>query len=342
MPGTNGGSYEEYIMSILKNVKSIFPGFLVTFLVAISAKFLSNNYGAPTILFAILLGMSLHFLYTETLCEKGIDFASKYLLQLGIILLGFGVTWQQIVKIGFKPLSIVLSGIILTVLIGPILARLLNRGWRIGILTSAAVAICGASAALAISSILPKNKFSEQNTLFTIVSVTTLSTLTMIVYPLLVRYLNMDDFSAGVFLGASIHDVAQVVGAGYGISKTAGDTATLIKMVRVASLFPIVLILLFFLQKRPQSGALTNLPIPFFIVGFLMTMFFNSTENFPENLKFFFLDLSAWCIALAISAIGMKTALSSLRHVGYQAILLIVFESIFLMTFVLVCVLNLI
>ena len=329
-------------MSIFKNVKSIFPGFLVTFLVAISAKFLSNYYGAPTILFALLLGMSLHFLYTETLCEKGIDFASKYLLQLGIILLGFGVTWQQIVKIGFKPLSIVLCAIIFTILLGPILAKFLNRGWRIGVLTSSAVAICGASAALAISSILPKNKFSEQNTLFTIVSVTTLSTLTMIVYPLLVRYLNMDDFSAGVFLGASIHDVAQVVGAGYGISKTAGDTATLIKMVRVASLFPIVLILLCFLQKRPKSGALTKVPIPFFIVGFLMTIFLNSTGNFPESLKIIFLDISAWCIALAISAIGMKTALSSLRYVGYQAILLIVLESIFLMTFVLVCVLNLI
>jgi len=327
-------------MDILKNLRSIFPGLLVTFLVAISAKFLANNYGGPTILFALLLGMSLHFLYTETLCQQGIDFASRYLLQLGIILLGFGVTWQQILKIGFKPLSIVLSGIILTLLVGPILAKLLNRGWRIGILTSGAVAICGASAALAISSILPKNKFSEQNTLFTIVSVTTLSTLTMIVYPLLVRYLNMDDFSAGVFLGASIHDVAQVVGAGYGISKSAGDTATLIKMVRVASLFPIIIILLCILQKRPNSGTFTDVPIPFFILGFIITIFLSSTGNFPENFKFFFLDISAWCIALAISAIGMKTALSSLRNVGYQAILLILIESIFLMTFALVCVLN--
>ena len=327
-------------MSILENIKSIFPGVLVSILVGISAKFLSNNYGGPTILFALLLGMILHFLYAETLCEKGIDFVSKYLLQLGIILLGFGVTWQQVAKIGFGPLSIVLSGIIFTILVGPILAKILNRGWRIGILTSGAVAICGASAALAISSVLPKNKFSEQNTLFTIVSVTTLSTLTMIVYPLLVRYFNMDDFSAGVFLGASIHDVAQVVGAGYGISKTAGDTATLIKMVRVAALFPIVLILLCFLPKRPKSGALKKVPIPFFIVGFLMAIFLNSAENFPESLKFFFLDISAWCIILAISAIGMKTALSSLRHVGYQAILLIVIESLFLMTFVLICVLN--
>ena len=79
-------------MSILENIKSIFPGVLVSLLVGISAKFLSNNYGGPTILFALLLGMILHFLYAETLCEKGIDFVSKYLLQLGIILLGFGVT----------------------------------------------------------------------------------------------------------------------------------------------------------------------------------------------------------------------------------------------------------
>ena len=316
-------------------LKIFFPGLLAAVTVAIASQFLSNYYNSPTMLFALLLGMAFHFLYDETVCCPGIEFASKNILQVGVALLGLGVTLEQVLSIGIMPLAIVLIAILMTLVSGPLLARLLNRGWRLGLLTSGAVAICGASAALAIASVLPKNEFSERNTIFTVISVTTLSTLAMIFYPMLVFYLDLDDFSAGVFIGATIHDVAQVIGAGYSISETAGDTATLVKMIRVAFLVPIVILFTLMFRKKNKVSAGAKIPVPFFVIGFVALILIGSFEGFPDALRTYILDISNWCLVTAIAAIGMKTALGSLKDVGAQAIVLICVETIILATFVL-------
>ena len=316
-------------------IRILLPGLLAVVTVAIASRFLSNYYGSPTMLFALLLGMGFHFLYSETVCCPGIEFASKNILQLGVALLGLGVTLDQVFSIGLLPLAIVSLAILLTIISGPLLARLLNRGWRLGLLTGGAVAICGASAALAIASVLPKNEFSERNTLFTVISVTTLSTVAMIFYPMLVYYLEMDDFAAGVFIGATIHDVAQVIGAGYSISETSGDTATLVKMVRVASLVPIVIVFTVIFRKKNSSLTQSKISIPFFVIGFVSLILVGSLEGFPAAVKIYVLDVSNWCLVTAISAIGMKTALGSLKKVGAQAIILICAETVFLAIIVL-------
>ena len=325
--------FEQYFVP--HRIKILFPGLLAVVTVAIASQFLSNYYGSPTMLFALLLGMGFHFLYDETVCCPGIEFASKNVLQVGVALLGLGVTVEQVLSIGIVPLAIVLIAILLTIISGPLLARLLNRGWRLGLLTSGAVAICGASAALAIASVLPKNEFSERNTIFTVISVTTLSTLAMIFYPMLVYYMKLDDFSAGVFIGATIHDVAQVIGAGYSISETAGDTATLVKMIRVASLVPIVILFTLMFRKKNRTSEDPKIPIPFFVIGFVALILIGSLQGFPDALRIFILDISSWCLVTAISAIGMKTALGSLKSVGAQAIILICVETVLLAFFVL-------
>jgi uncharacterized integral membrane protein (TIGR00698 family) len=246
-------------MSLFQDVKShqiqdrlklLFPGVLAAVTVAIASRFLADHYASPIMLFALLIGMAFHFLYQDKICCHGIDFASKNVLQFGVALLGLGVTIDQVVSIGIVPLVVVMFTIFLTLIAGPLLARFFKRGWRLGLLTSGAVAICGASAALAIASVLPKNEFSERNTIFTVISVTTLSTMAMIFYPMIVYFMEMDDFAAGFFIGATIHDVAQVIGAGYSISETAGDTAAIVKMVRVAMLVPIVMALTIFFPTR--------------------------------------------------------------------------------------------
>jgi uncharacterized integral membrane protein (TIGR00698 family) len=183
--------------------------------------------------------------------------------------------------------------------------------------------------------VLPKNQFSERNTIFTVICVTTLSTIAMIGYPIVVKMVEMDDVSAGIFIGATIHDVAQVVGAGYSISEQAGDTATLVKLLRVAMLIPIVLTLSIIFRNDPTVGDGRRLPVPLFIIGFVILVIFGSTEWFPVTLKSSILDLSRWCLVVSISAIGMKTALKSLKDVGGQAILLIFLETIILAVLVL-------
>ena len=334
-------------MSLFKDVKShhiqgriklLFPGVLAAVTVAIASRFLADQYGSPIMLFALLLGMAFHFLYQDKICCHGIDFASKNVLQFGVALLGLGVTIDQVVSIGIVPLVVVMFTIFLTLISGPLLARFFKRGWRLGLLTSGAVAICGASAALAIASVLPKNEFSERNTIFTVISVTTLSTMAMIFYPMIVYFMEMDDFAAGFFIGATIHDVAQVIGAGYSISETAGDTAAIVKMVRVAMLVPIVMALTIFFRQPSSSASGIKVSFPFFVIGFILFILIGSISSFPVELKLYILDVSSWCLVTAIAAIGMKTALASLKTVGGQAITIICVETVLLALFVLLAI----
>ena len=319
-------------------IKLLFPGVLAAATVAIASRFLADHYGSPIMLFALLLGMAFHFLYQDKICCHGIDFASKNVLQFGVALLGLGVTIDQVVSIGIVPLVVVMFTIFLTLISGPLLARFFKRGWRLGLLTSGAVAICGASAALAIASVLPKNEFSERNTIFTVISVTTLSTMAMIFYPMIVYFMEMDDFAAGFFIGATIHDVAQVIGAGYSISETAGDTAAIVKMVRVAMLVPVVMALTIFFRKESSSANGIKVSFPFFVIGFIVFILIGSISGFPAGLKLYILNVSSWCLVTAIAAIGMKTALASLKTVGGQAITIICVETVLLALFVLLAI----
>ncbi len=321
---------ETWVRRQMTRGRILFPGMLAVVTVAIAARFLSEHYGGPTMLFALLLGMGFHFLSEDNTCATGIEFASTTVLKFGVALLGLGITVDQILAVGWGVVAIIVAGIFITMLSGPILARTMNRGWRLGLLTGGAVAICGASATLAIATVLPKNQFSERNTIFTVISVTTLSTVAMVLYPMIVNLLAMDDLSAGIFIGATIHDVAQVVGAGYSISETAGDTATVVKLLRVAMLVPIVVTLSVVFRGARGASEGPKIPVPLFVIGFVVLVFAGSADWFPSQLKISLLELSRWCLVVAISAIGMKTALKSLKEVGGQAVILVCAETVLL------------
>src|SRR5205085_5342769 len=133
------------------------------------------------------------------------------------------ITIAEVAALGWTTVALVIVSVSLTILAGILLARAMKLGSAFGTLTGGAVAICGASAALAIASILPRHKNAERDASFTVIGVTALSTLAMIVYPIVAGAFGFDHRAAGIFIGATVHDVAQVVGAGYGISQESGD-----------------------------------------------------------------------------------------------------------------------
>jgi len=200
------------------------------------------------------------------------------------------------------------------------------------LLTAGSVAICGASAAMAISAILPRDERSEERLIFTVVGVTVLSTVTMIAYPILVQLLKLDDVAAGVFIGGAIHDVAQVIGAGFSISDKAGETATLVKLFRVAMLAPVVLIASIIIQRYAQvdvGGGRTPL-LPGFVIGFIVLATLNSLGLIPTNIAGWVSQASSWMLLVAIAAVGMRTNLKQVLSVGGPAIALIIIETLFL------------
>lgn len=322
---------------IARKAQIVFPGCLTAVVVALAAKFLSEHYGVPVMLMALLIGMAFNFLTEEDgKCVAGIEFSSKVLLRVGVAFLGLGITLQQIAATGHEVLYITISAVALTMICGLALSRVLGRRVRFGLLTGGAVAICGASAALAISSVLPKNDMLERDTVFTVIAVTALSTLAMILYPIIANYMEFSDVATGVFFGATIHDVAQVVGAGYSVSDVTGETATFVKLLRVALLVPIVLVLSFLFAGTRVPGQKRTLPIPFFVIGFSILVVAGSYELVPLAVKEVLLDMSRWFLVIAIAALGMKTSLKKLGDVGFRSIFLICALTIILAIFALI------
>jgi uncharacterized integral membrane protein (TIGR00698 family) len=317
-------------------VRRYFPGVLVSLTIAIAATFLSEHYGGPVMLFALLLGMAFYFLSQEGACVAGIEFASKHILRIAVGLLGAQITIGEIMKLGATSVILVVVAVALTILFGVLSARAVGLSRPLGILTAGAVAICGASAALAISAVLPKGETHERDTAFTVIGVTALSTTAMIVYPLIIAFFHLDHAAIGVFLGGTIHDVAQVVGAGFSVSEETGNVATFIKLLRVAMLVPVVTVLSFVFRAHNTSKE--GQKLPGFLIVFVALVVIGSLGVIPAPVLVVLKSVSRWCLVTAIAALGMKTSLQAMAEVGGRAIALIVAETVFLAIFVLVIV----
>jgi uncharacterized integral membrane protein (TIGR00698 family) len=329
---------------LMSRARGLAPGVLTAVTIALAASFLAQRYDGPQLLFALLFGMAFNFAAEGPRVKAGIDFASKKILRFGVALLGARIGLEQIAALGAAPAAIVVLAVAGTILFGWLLARLLGRKAADGLLTGGAVAICGASAALAISAVLPQGKDHQRFTLLTVVGVTTLSTVAMVLYPLLAESLALDARGAAVFLGGSIHDVAQVVGAGFMISPEVGDGATLVKLMRVALLVPVVVIFAQVYRNAhgahadadPGAPAAARPPLlPGFLVAFIALVALNSIGVVPRPAATFMGDLSRWCLVVAIAALGVKTSFRQLAELGWQPVVMIVGETLFIAAVVL-------
>jgi uncharacterized integral membrane protein (TIGR00698 family) len=317
--------------------RALVPGVAVAFTVAAAATYVSEHNGGPVMLYALLIGMALAFLAESGPCGDGIRFTAKVVLRLGVALLGLRISLAEVVDLGLGTIELVVAGIAITIGSGLLFARLAGAERGFGLITGGAVAICGASAALALSAAVPKSRQAPTDAAFAVIAVTTLSTLAMILYPSIARSLGLDDREIGIFLGATIHDVAQVVGAGYAVSETAGHAATVTKLLRVAFLLPIVLLvgLAFARSASPDETGRRASPIPGFAVGFAALVAVNSLGVLPAWSTAALSDLSRWCLVAAIAAIGLTTRLEQMAKLGWRPALVVVGETLVLMVFVL-------
>ena len=319
--------------------RALFPGVLACVVVAAASTFLAEHYGAPVMLFALLLGMAMNFLSGEGPCAAGIEFTARQVLRIGVALLGLRITVGQIAELGWQPVVIVVLSVVLTIGVSMLLARLMGFQSLFGLLSGGATAICGASAALALAAALPAHPLKERATLFTVVGVSVLSTLTMIVYPMLAHAIGLDPRLAGVFLGATIHDVAQVVGAGYSMSHETGDVATFVKLMRVAMLVPVIVFAVMLSRAHASNTGDASAPrpplLPWFAVAFAALVAINSTGWLPASVAKGGSEFSRWCLVAAIAGIGMKTQLKELAAVGLKPVLLMFGETVFLAALVL-------
>ncbi len=338
-PAESGATLPQRLIATFKRLA---PGLGIAILIALASSWLAEHYTAPVMLFALLLGMSMNFLGQEVRFRPGIDFATRTVLRTGVALLGARITLVQVQSLGMDTLLIAIGAVVLTIVFGWLAARFLKLKPDFGILTGGSVAICGASAAMAFSSVLPASPERERDTILTVVGVTTLSTVAMIIYPLIAAALHFSETQTGVFLGATIHDVAQVVGAGYGVSEVTGDTSTIVKLFRVALLLPAALAVSLMYRSKQVEGQHGARPplLPAFLIMFVVLVALNSAIQVPAELVQGAGAASRWCLVTAIAGLGIKTRLGDFVHVGWRPAALILTETLFVMLLVLTLLLT--
>lgn len=306
------------IAQIWHGTRPLFPGVALAIVIGLAALFLSEHYGPPVMLMALLIGMVFNPLAEESASAPGIAFSSKTLLRAGVALLGVRVSMSDIASLGVWGFGTIAGLLLATIALGILMSR---RDWQLGLLTGGAVGICGASAALAIASCLPRGQSMQKETLFTVVAVTAMSTLAMILYPIVLVRLGLNESEIAFVLGASIHDVAQVVGAGLTISTETAELATLVKMVRV-SLLPVVLFVLILVSANMGGdGPRQKITVPGFLVVFFVLAVLANTGLMPEAVADLAVDVSKAFLIVAISALGAKTSLKSLAAAGSQNVI---------------------
>ena len=301
--------------------RAYLPGLVIVVLGTLAAGFVSDHYGAPLTLMALLIGLALNFLSADGRLTPGLAFASRSLLRWGIVLVGVRITFGQIWALGPVALLCVLAIVTATMGVGVLIGRRLGQGEAFGVLAGGAVAICGASAAMALATTLGERRASQAQLTLVLVGISAMSAAAMVLYPLLAHAAGFGDLKAGFMLGAAIHDVAQALGAGYSYSPGAGEIAAIVKLTRVALLAPALAVVALFLPKDQRSGK--GVGLPWFVVGFFVLAGVNSLGVVPAILATGAERLATGLLAAAVTATAIRSPLAQLLEAGPRPLLVI-------------------
>ena len=319
-----------------RSFEAALPGLALSLFVAMSAYWSSPWTAAatkaalghevrimPTVL-ALIMGAALHPLTVNLPVRPGLTFAVKRFLRWAIALYGLNVTIVDILSLGWSTPLMVISAMTVTIVSTMAFARLIGSGELFGALAGCACAVCGASAALATSTVLPNYEGKEADTAFVAITVNLLATVAMIAYPTVCSVAGFDNHVTGILLGATIHDVAQVVGAGQAVSEDARNIAVIVKLFRVFMLLPVVLSIGYYFAMRGTAANRAKVPVPVFAIMFLVFVLLNSWAPLPGVMKASLLFASNWGLLVAIAALGLGTAPAAILRVGWRHLLVIV------------------
>lgn len=324
-----------------RGLADLWPGLVLTAVIAAAAFALRAIVGwtalSPLIL-SIIFGMVIgNAVVLPAATAPGLGFSLKRLLRFGIVLLGFQVTAGQIFSLGATTLVAVVATLVLTFVAIRIVGRALRIDAALVDLIAAGTSICGASAVIATNTVV---KARQEHVAYAIACVTVFGTLSMFLYPLVGTALHMAPQSYGIWTGASIHEVAQVVAAAFQGGDEAGRYGTIAKLARVLMLAPVVIGLAWSMARATPADSRTAIPMPWFVFGFIAAMVVNSLIAIPQSLLSDTATTTNFLLSMALAAMGLQTRIGSLRQEGWKPLALGAFGWLFIATvgYVLVCV----
>jgi uncharacterized integral membrane protein (TIGR00698 family) len=307
------------------------PGVIVSAIVAgigyLAAPFVAHVVPIPNMVIALVVGIALNPIAARTAMQPGMAFCVRTVLRWAVALLGLRVGLTDIAALGLGTGGLIVVSMVATLVSGFIFAHWYGRGPGFGALVGVGTAVCGASATLAASTVVPDYPGKQPDIAFVVVAVNALATIAMLVYPPLCILLGFDAQSTGVMLGGTIHDVAQVVGAGYAVSVPVGNTAVIVKLFRVFLLLPVVLGVGWHFTRRGQKHGDARVPVPVFGIVFLVLCVFNSVVPLVPSLQSVYApvksvlsEASTWGLLLAIGALGLGTSIKTIVGLGWRHI----------------------
>lgn len=306
------------------------PGLLLCLGIALLAQGLAPYLPLNALMLALLLGLLLGaFWQPPAVLRPGVVFSMKKLLRLAIVLLGLRISLEQVQALGWSSLLIVFSGVALCFGFSLWLGRWLKLSRSSTLLLASGVSICGASAVLAADAVV---EAEESEVVYALAVITLLGTVFMLAYPLLQWLLLLSPAHYSLWVGASVHEVAQVVAAGFAHGEQTGELATVVKLTRVLALVPVMLLLVVY-QRRSAAAEVgfKQVPIPWFVLGFLALLLLGGW--LPESLKAPLNLLGQLTLVMAMAALGLETRPDKLRAAGLRPLYLGLGSSLFLSLF---------
>lgn len=304
---------------------SVWPGLLLAVVIALVAETAGRALpiiGGPV--FGILIGIVYRSAFgLHANLRPGVTFSSKKILQLSIIVLGFGLSFSQVMVTGGESLAVTLVTVAVAFVSAWALGRMLRTPSDLTTLIGVGTAICGGSAIAAVTPIL---KPSEHDTAFAISTIFLFNIVAVLIFPPLGHLLGLSDYGFGMWAGTAINDTSSVVAAGYAYSHAAGDFATIVKLTRATLIIPICLFLVVLvgLRNRKQGEQSVNLAkiFPWFIIWFLVASLIRTTGIIPDPMLEWLNVAAKFLIVVALAAVGLSADLKKIFATGYRPILL--------------------
>jgi len=323
-----------------RNAREIVPGLFLTSMVA-GASFAIRMLPGMTTFSPLILSMVIGIVYhiivgTATWAKQGVTFSLRRLLRVAIILLGLQLTSSQVIEIGSRGLGIIAATVLATFTFTVCIGKFLGVEPKLAQLIAAGTSICGASAIFATNTV---TKADDEDVAYSVACVTVFGSVAMFAYPLLPGLLHLDPHGFGLWAGASIHEIAQVVAATFQDGQQAGEFGTIAKLTRVLLLAPMVIAIGLMAvrgTKHRISGAGTvsaRPPVPWFVLGFVALVGVNSLVTIPAEAKASIVAATTFLLSIALAAMGLETNIRKLASRGFRPALLGAFAFLFIATF---------
>lgn len=310
----------------------LLPGLLLAVAIAVTATLLRKLPGLSifsAMILAAIIGIGIRNLFGRSeFVRPGITFSMRLPLRTAIVLLGLQLTLLQLASIGGKAFAVVIFSLVGTFAFMIMMARILKVEAGLSYLLATGTSICGAAAIVAANSVV---RAKDGDVFYALGCITLFGTITMFVYPPIAATIGLPPEVFGVWTGASIHEVAQVVGASFQHGQVAGEAGTIAKLTRVLMLAPVVLLLPYIFERRSDVGA--KVPTPWFVFGFVAMVTLNSIVPVPAEMTAAASQITAFLLALALAAMGLETDLRALNARGIRPLLLGALGTVFISVF---------